>query len=63
MPDPAEIPVAIEDKRYQTGSLDLRDLEGELAAATRTYPDIQLWCLPQQLSCPWGTMMDEHGQR
>ena len=43
--DPAEIPVAIEDKRYQTGSLDLRDLEGELAAATRTYPDIQLWVL------------------
>jgi len=43
--DRAEIPVAIEDIRYQTGSLDLRDLEGELAAATRTYPDIQLWVL------------------
>ena len=43
--DPAEIPVAIEDKRYQDRSLDLRDLEGELAAANRTYPDIQLWVL------------------
>jgi hypothetical protein len=45
MADPAEIPVAIEDKRYQIGSLDLRDLEGELAAAARTYPDLQLWVL------------------
>ena len=45
MADPAELPVAIEDKRHQTGNLDLRDLEGELAAATRTYPDLQLWVL------------------
>ena len=45
MADPTEIPVAIEDKRYQTGNLDLRDLEGELAAAARSYPDLQLWVL------------------
>jgi hypothetical protein len=44
MADPAEIPVAIEDKRYQ-GNLHLRELEGELAAAARTYPDLQLWVL------------------
>ena len=43
--DPAEIPVAIEDKRYQSGPLDLGNLEGKLAAAARTYPDIQLWVL------------------
>jgi hypothetical protein len=43
--DPAESPVAIEDKRYQSGPLDLGNLEGKLAAATRTYPDIQLWVL------------------
>jgi hypothetical protein len=45
MADPTDIPVAIEDKRYQTGNLDLRDLEGELAAAARSYPDLQLWVL------------------
>lgn len=45
MADPAEIPIAIEDKRYQSGSLNLCDLEGEHAAVTRTYPDIQLWVL------------------
>jgi hypothetical protein len=45
MADPAEIPVAIEDKRYQSGPLDLGDLEGKLAAAARTYPDLQLWAL------------------
>lgn len=45
MADPAEIPIAIEDKRYQSGSLNLRDLEGEHSAVTRTYPDIQLWVL------------------
>jgi hypothetical protein len=46
MADPTEIPVAIEDKRYQRGSLDLRDLEGELAAATRTNN------VPQKLDHP-----------
>lgn len=40
-----EIPLAIEDKRYQENSLDLRELEGELAAAARRYPDLQLWML------------------
>ena len=41
----AEIPLAIEDKRYQKNSFDLRELEGELAAAARRYPDLQLWML------------------
>jgi hypothetical protein len=41
----AEIPLAIEDKRYQEDTLDLRELEGELAAAARRYPDLQLWML------------------
>lgn len=40
-----EIPIAIEDKRYQKGRLDLRKLEGGLAAAARVYPDLQLWVL------------------
>ena len=60
--DLAEIPIAIEDKRYQSGSLDLRDLEGELAAAARTYPDLQLWVLaatvevsPIQTQALWDT--------
>ena len=43
MADLAEIPVAMEDKRYQSGPLDLGNLEGKLAAAARTYPDLQLW--------------------
>ena len=45
MADPAEIPVAIEDKRYQSGTLDLDSLRGRLAAAAQTYPDLQLWVL------------------
>jgi hypothetical protein len=45
MADPAEIPVAIEDKRYQSGTLDLDSLRGKLAAAAQTYPDLQLWVL------------------
>ena len=45
MADPAEIPVAIEDKRYQSGTLDLDNLRGKLAAAAQTYPDLQLWVL------------------
>jgi len=40
-----DIPFAIEDKRYQDEKLNLRELEGELAAAARTYPDLQLWVL------------------
>jgi hypothetical protein len=50
----AEIPLAIEDKRYRTGGLDLRELEGELTAAARTYPDLQLWVIVTtvQLSSP-----------
>jgi hypothetical protein len=37
--------VAIEDKRYQSGTLDLDSLRGKLAAAAQTYPDLQLWVL------------------
>lgn len=41
-----DIPIALECKRYSAKrKLDLRELEGELAAAARNYPDLQLWIL------------------
>ena len=41
----AEIPIAIEDKRYDKKRLDEVELEGKLSAAARSYPDLQLWIL------------------
>jgi len=40
----AEIPFAIEDKRYAS-ALRSRDLEGGLTSAARTHPELQLWVL------------------
>ncbi|MEY2549553.1 MAG: hypothetical protein QOD64_2135 [Verrucomicrobiota bacterium] len=40
----AEVPFAIENKRYQT-QLSTRDLLGGLSDAVITYPDLQLWML------------------
>jgi hypothetical protein len=41
----AEIPIAIEDKRYQGGTLNLNELQGKLTDTVRIYPDLQLWVL------------------
>jgi hypothetical protein len=46
----AEIPIAIEDKRSQAGTLDLNELRGKLAEAARIYPDLQLWVLTATVS-------------
>ena len=40
-----EIPIAIEDKRYDETRLDEVELEGKLSQAARSYPDLQLWIL------------------
>jgi hypothetical protein len=40
----AEIPFAIEDKRYADG-VDARQLEGGLTHAATAYPDLELWVL------------------
>ena len=46
------IPVSIECKRYgEHTSLNLRELEGELAAAARAYPRLQLWVLACSVEC------------
>jgi hypothetical protein len=48
--DLAEIPIAIEDKRYQNGSLDLDKLQGKLLEAARTHHNLQLWILVATIS-------------
>jgi hypothetical protein len=46
----AGIPIVIEDKRYQAGTLDLNELQGKLAEAARIYLDLQLWVLTATVS-------------
>jgi hypothetical protein len=41
----AEIPFAIEDKRYQDDRLDQTELLGKLTDAARTHSNLQLWVL------------------
>ena len=48
-----DIPVAVQFKRYSAkGKLDLGGLGGELAAAARSYMDIQLWVLGCAVEVP-----------
>jgi hypothetical protein len=51
----AELPFAIEDKRYQKDRPKERDLEGGLASAARRYPELQLWVLMATVELDPGT--------